>query len=328
MSKVSVIIPVYNNEKYIEKCIRSVMEQTYQNLEIIVIDDGSTDGSYRILEKLKQKDKRITVIHQENAGVAAARNKGLDIAAGDYLTFVDGDDYISDDYIEKLYQCARRYDAEMVICGLAFVSEKGEILQKTVPGEYKRFEKEEWTFRISAVCSHFYCRKLWEEYHIRFYAGERGEDMPISLFFSAVCEKIVTLQECGYFYVQHMASAMHNFKGLKNYSLPYCALEESIKKVQTIGIKNSRDNYELFVLRILCTCLFQLARGASAEKIRELCDYIERILKTYFPEYNKNRKTRLFSDIEVPFSQKTAVWLLVYLVRMRILYPAARLICL
>ena len=95
MEKVSVIVPVYNNEKYVETCIRSICQQTYQNLEILVINDGSTDGSRQILERMAEKDKRIRLIHQENAGVSAARNKGIELADGEYLTFVDGDDYVS-----------------------------------------------------------------------------------------------------------------------------------------------------------------------------------------------------------------------------------------
>ena len=99
MEKVSVIVPVYNNEKYVETCIRSICQQTYQNLEILVINDGSTDGSRQILERMAEKDKRIRLTHQENAGVSAARNKGIELADGEYLTFVDGDDYVSADYI-------------------------------------------------------------------------------------------------------------------------------------------------------------------------------------------------------------------------------------
>lgn len=91
---VSVIIPVYNGAEFVEKCIRSVMEQSYRDLEIIVIDDGSTDNSYEICQKLAKEDDRIRLVHQENAGVSAARNKGLDLAQGEYVTFVDADDLL------------------------------------------------------------------------------------------------------------------------------------------------------------------------------------------------------------------------------------------
>lgn len=327
MDTVSIIIPVYNNEKYIKKCIRSVREQTYSDLEIIVIDDGSTDHSGEILKHLAETDDRIVLHHQINAGVAAARNKGLDLATGKYLTFIDGDDYVSRDYIEKLLKRMKETDSEMVICGLTYVNVEGKILSVLVPSGYKRLVREEWTFRISAVCSHFYRRELWERYRIRFFSGERGEDMPISLFFSAICGKIEVLSEAGYFYVQHKSSARHNFRGLKKYQLPYKALEEMVQEIGKIGVSNSQEFYELFVLRILATCLFDLARGASKEDMKQLCDYILRMLQTYFPKYYRNKKVSLFSDVKVPLSQKAAVWLLVLLVRTKLIYLVSRILC-
>ena len=134
MPKVSIIIPVYNNEKYVEKCIRSVMNQTFRDLEILVIDDGSTDKSGEILDHLAAEDKRIRLFHQENSGVAAARNKGLDSATGEYFTFVDGDDYIASDYIEKLHTCAVEKGVKMVICGLTHVDKDGIVLGQITPG--------------------------------------------------------------------------------------------------------------------------------------------------------------------------------------------------
>ena len=95
---ISVIIPVYNCEKYIKKCIESILNQTYKDLEVIVIDDGSKDSSLNICNKLMKEDYRLTVIHQENQGVSSARNKGLENAQGEYIVFVDGDDWVEDIY--------------------------------------------------------------------------------------------------------------------------------------------------------------------------------------------------------------------------------------
>lgn len=326
MPEVSVIIPVYNNEKFVGTCIHSVLDQTFRDLELLVIDDGSTDQSGEILENLAAQDPRIRLIRQPNAGVSAARNRGLDAARGTFVTFVDGDDYIGNDYIEKLYTFAVKNNTDMVVCGADFVDEDGRVLRTIVPGPYRRFKNEEWTFRISAVWSHFYRRELWEKYEVRFLPGERGEDMPISLFFSAVCDKIATIPGTGYYYVQHENSAVHNFKGLKNYSLPYKGLETMIQKIRRTGVANSPGFYELFVLRILSTCFFELAPGASKEKMREVCDYIVRILTTYFPRYYRNKKARLTSGLDIPFSQKAAVKLLILLVRTRLIYPASRLL--
>ena len=325
MPEVSVIIPVYNNEKFVEKCIRSVMEQSFQDLEILVVNDGSTDRSNEILKRLVAEDSRIIYFSQENRGVALARNRALDMASGKYLTFVDGDDYIGRDYISRLYTAAEQKNTEMLICGFTCVDVEGNVLSSTVPGEYQRYEREEWTFRISAVWSHFYRRSLWEKHHTRFRPEERGEDMPISLFFSAVCDKIATISEAGYYYVQHPSSAVHNFRGLKKYRLPYVALEDAIGRIRETGISNSPEFCELFVLRILSTCFFQLAPGASKDKMKELCDYIIRILDTYFPQYYKNRNARLTAPLDIPLVQKAAVMILILLVRTRAIYPVGRL---
>ena len=326
MPAVSVVIPVYNSEKYVEKCIQSVMAQTLPDLEIIIINDGSTDESGRILRELTQKDSRIVLLEQANQGVAAARNQGVEKATGKYITFVDGDDYLQEDYIELMYNLAEKETLDMVICGLTYVDEGGKELNRVVPGVYKRLENEEWTFRVSAVCSHLYRRELWKRYDVKFQSGERGEDMPISLFFAAICPRINTLPECGYYYVQHASSAIHNFKGLEKYSLPYKGLENTLTRVNKIGIQNSPEFYELFVMRIFATCLFQLAPGASYEKTKELCDYISCTVNTYFPTYWKNSKAKLNAKVDIPFTQKAAVKVLMLLLKTKLLKPFGRLI--
>ena len=103
MPKISVIVPVYKAEKFLATCIESILNQTYGNLEIILVDDGSPDSCGKICEKYALSDSRVKVVHQKNAGVAAARNVGLDLAEGDYVTFVDSDDYIQPRMEEKLF---------------------------------------------------------------------------------------------------------------------------------------------------------------------------------------------------------------------------------
>ncbi len=118
---ISVIIPAYNIEQYIERCLESVCGQTYSRLEIIVIDDGSSDGTGNIIDELARKDSRIVTIHKENGGVSAARNTGLDIAKGDYIGFVDGDDIIESDMYELLLRNALKYQADISHCGYQMV---------------------------------------------------------------------------------------------------------------------------------------------------------------------------------------------------------------
>lgn len=112
---VSVIVPCYNVARYIKKCIQSIINQTYSSIEIIIVDDGSPDETPQILDELILKDNRIKVIHKNNEGVSAARNSGLRIAAGDYIVFVDGDDYLAEDYVSYMLQLAEKDDADFVL---------------------------------------------------------------------------------------------------------------------------------------------------------------------------------------------------------------------
>lgn len=113
---ISVIIPVYNVEKYIEECVESIINQTYKNMEIILVDDGSTDNSGKICDEYIEKDERIKVIHKKNGGLSSARNEGIKIANGKYLTFIDSDDYITSDMIEELYLSLTKTNSDISIC--------------------------------------------------------------------------------------------------------------------------------------------------------------------------------------------------------------------
>ena len=141
---ISILIPVYNIKKYIEKCLESVITQTYENIEIIVIDDGSTDGSEKICDDYKKIDNRIHVIHKQNEGLVAARKTGVQIAKGQYCFCLDGDDWIESDAIEKLLFYIKKYDCD-IVQGLAYFEyEDGSYVKRTEPvkaGKYNIFEK-------------------------------------------------------------------------------------------------------------------------------------------------------------------------------------------
>jgi len=126
--KVSVIIPVYNVEKYLKECLNSIVNQTLKDIEIICVDDGSTDDSLNILNEYAQKDSRITVLTQKNQGAAVARNKGLDIANGEYLSILDSDDFFDITMLEKMYYKAISTDADVVICGAKSIDEQSKLI--------------------------------------------------------------------------------------------------------------------------------------------------------------------------------------------------------
>ena len=117
---ISVIIPVYNVDKYLSQCIESVLRQTFLNLEILLIDDGSTDGSGNICDQYAMKDNRIQVVHKINGGVSSARNVGLELANGEFIAFIDGDDFVSENYIESLYRNLKENNSDMAFCEYAY----------------------------------------------------------------------------------------------------------------------------------------------------------------------------------------------------------------
>ena len=140
--KISVIVPVYNCDPYVEQCIRSILAQSYTDLEIICVNDGSTDDSGTILDKLACEDARIRVIHQKNAGASAARNMGIDLATGDLITFVDSDDIIEPDMYETLLPYFDEKNVDIVHCGYKRVHLDGSIKDVNGTGKLVRQNKE------------------------------------------------------------------------------------------------------------------------------------------------------------------------------------------
>ena len=213
---ISVIIPVYKSEKYIEQCIRSVMNQTYTDLEIIAIDDGSPDSSGVICDKLAKEDKRIVVIHQANGGVSAAQNAGLERAMGDYLVFLDGDDYLSPVLIERLFVTLQDNDVDMVMCDyIPFTGNSAEEVEGHNAGETIRYNTKEAIIElIKDEKIHYfswgkiYKRSLFGD--VRFPIGIRYDDVYIMHRVFANCSSAVYLPEALYYYRQHEGSVLQN----------------------------------------------------------------------------------------------------------------------
>lgn len=130
---VSVVLPIYNVEKYLERCMNSVINQTYKNIEIIMVDDGSTDSSGKLCDEWKEKDDRIRVIHKSNEGLGLARNTGIENANGEFICFFDSDDYIDTDTIEILYETAKKYDSQIVTFGFRTVNSEGQVVSENIP---------------------------------------------------------------------------------------------------------------------------------------------------------------------------------------------------
>lgn len=130
--KISIIVPVYNSEKYLEKCLKSIVNQTYENIEIILVNDGSTDNSKKICEHFEKNDRRIILINQDNKGVSAARNIGIELSTGKYITFIDSDDFVAQNYIEDLYKQCNDKNADLSICGTNDIDNNKKIIKTSI----------------------------------------------------------------------------------------------------------------------------------------------------------------------------------------------------
>ena len=183
---ISVIVPVYNVEAFLPRCVDSILAQTYDDLEIILVDDGATDGSGALCDAYAAKDSRITVIHKENGGLSSARNAGLDAAAGEYIAFVDSDDWIEPEMYGHMLSLMGKYDAKLVCAGRYDVSEKtGEKTVGLCPKKEEAVTAEEMVGRIflwdgcdSSACDKLYHRSLLETF--RYPEGKVCEDVPVT----------------------------------------------------------------------------------------------------------------------------------------------------
>ncbi len=222
MVKVSVIVPVYNTEHMLKACIDSLLHQTLQEIELIFVDDGSTDGSLDLLHQYRQKDRRIRLLsNKKNMGGAIARNKGLSVASGKYIQFVDSDDYIERDTLESLYRISEQNHAELCYMGMQFHLEKGveelkaqNRIRGKYPGVYdgkvllgKFIENNEFFLYL---CSVFYRRSFLEAHELNFrnlFVGEGG-----NLILRSLChaKRVVVCPEKYYHYRIHGKSVMHS----------------------------------------------------------------------------------------------------------------------
>ena len=202
---ISVIIPVYNVEKYLERCVSSVLGQTYGNLEVVLVDDGSRDKSGEICDRLADSDSRIKVIHKENGGISSARNMGIDASKGAYIGFIDSDDYISPVMMEKLYTLVKDTDSQIGVTGRINKYESGyeEVSFKTdnsLTLQRKDAVRELLLKRIMDVsaCDKLFKRELFED--LRFPLGETNEDNAVMFNLFLRCERIAHTDTADYYY--------------------------------------------------------------------------------------------------------------------------------
>ena len=274
--KISVIVPVYNCENFLQKTVDSIVSQSYKNLEIILVDDGSTDSSPEICDKWAEKDSRIKVIHKENGGASSARNAGLDIASGDYIAFVDGDDYIDHDMYEIMLSHILHYGADAASCGM--VREN-----KNAPDEewgsadaeveiVDNIELLKMVGQASGILPVSPCNKLFSKSavgEIRFDTRFKyAEDVLFNYFVSKNINKMVSQNAARYHYVSNDSSASHKTFDEQRFDE---------HKVMDIILADAADNSDLLnyciqgdVLKSFRTIKRMMVSNNETDKFKEI----------------------------------------------------------
>ena len=290
-TKISVIIPVYNVEKYLPKCLDSVLNQGFDGVEIIAVNDGSTDSSGEILKTYAEKYNNIIVINQENGGQGDAKNKGIKNASGDYFLFLDSDDSIKKDTLKVCYDTATKTDADIVWFGRESISESGNSLgfKKIHTGEMRLIDKDEMPLLYaddSFITNKLIKKELFLDNNIFYPERAWYEDFRVLAKIFLKAKKIALLEDCFYNYLIRSNSIMHVQNTDRNIEMIY-ALDDIIDYYKENGeFENHRE--ELSYTASLHIMVFATLRVASIDThhplLKKFYDYTEE----KFPDFKEN----------------------------------------
>ena len=296
---ITVIVPVYNVEKYIIRCIESVVNQTYKNLEILFVDDGTPDNSAKICQQYADKDSRITVLHKKNGGLSDARNFAMDRMNGDYVTFIDSDDYVSIYYIENLYNALSKENADMSISWFKDVFE--DDLPKYTDGSntlenYELLAADKCLERMFyqdyveiSAWGKLYKKDLFN--NLRYPFGKLYEDIPVTPVAVQKCKNIAVIRNCDYFYFQRI-------DGIQNMKFNTKKMDaiENMNFLKSFIAENSPNNLIAFKCRYFSTVsniLFQIYDDDHKKEKDLLWNELKKVRKDVLFNSKARKKARI-----------------------------------
>ena len=278
--KVSIIIPVYNSEAFLSRCLGSVTGQSLGEIEIICVDDGSTDSSYDLLKEWAAKDSRIVVLHQANGRQGKARNAALAIAKGEYIGMVDSDDYVPSDYFERLYNAAEINGAEIAVCG---ITKEKKHWNKTIVSYNETVVEDDAGSKLS-LCNcppdfhpvnKLYSRRMLERLALRFDEGVQYEDVMFVL--RAICEsgRMVTVPNVSYMYVLNPSSTVKSRQTRAKQQQKYMAHRSMVDyiKANGIDIPDRYRNITVGYFSLFGICLWKI-KEKDNKRILRLFDFL------------------------------------------------------
>lgn len=272
---ISIIVPVYKTEKYLDKCLKSIVNQTYKNLEIILVDDGSPDKCPMICDEWAEKDDRIKVIHKENGGVSSARNAGLDLSSGDFIGFVDADDFVNENMYSCLIDDLIKHQSDISMCSINFLDENGNIYKSDDELNLTNFIEDNCNNLVNemyrtcnchlvALWNKLYSKKLFKT--LRFPEGRLFEDWTLIPMIYFECKRLSYISDKLYNYSAHrVGSAVHTYT-LKRYYDCVCA---------------DYDHFNYFQKRNVCEFNYNISYYAKSD--------FRKCIKYYYPS-KENKK--------------------------------------
>ena len=299
MELISVIVPVYNVEPYIAECIESIQNQTYKNLEIILVDDGSKDNSGDICDQYASYDERIKVIHQENGGLSAARNAGIEVAKGDYIAFVDSDDYIGQTMYEDLLHLLKEHSLDMIGCSV-FRDKSGTIIEGCNDEQLEIYEKDD----ALRLAMHDEFTSVWNKLYkqdivkdIRFPVGRKFEDSATSYLYVANANRVGHINRCYYYYrvnPNSITQTSFDAKSRLDFVLGY---EERLQYAIDHQLPYVDDCNSLLMKAVLSCLTAYYAKPAGNEVYYDKCKRMIEIYRkdTSYKELNTKYKLFLWS---------------------------------
>lgn len=299
---ISVIVPVYNVEKYLERCLDSIREQSYTKLQMILIDDGSSDLSGSICDNYKERDTRIEVIHKTNGGLSSARNAGLDVAIGDYIAFVDSDDWIEPEMLETMLEDMAQFDADMVVTGYA-KTEDGRMVEQISLGKGLTDGVSALKGLLTSMDAHvwnrLYKKSLFDD--VRFMEGRNYEDVEIMHKLLLKC-RWVYYEETHFYCYEQRFNAITQTPSIKNYQDWFMSSLDRIKYLRQY--KPELAEYGFIELTesylALCKCFIYLP--LKNYQIREIINPKRKIMKEELKRIRVRTLLPMKVRIELKFS--------------------------
>ena len=299
MPLISVIVPVYNVEKYLQKCVDSILNQTFSDFELFLVDDGSPDNCGIICDEYAKKDNRIIVIHKKNGGLSDARNVAIDRAKGEYLTFIDSDDYVAENHLESLYKALMNNGSDIAVANITSFDDNKFQESFYCPTDRELVLEGNDVFNTiyqPCACSKLYKKLIFDV--IRYPVGKLYEDVFVYHDVLAKAKRIVLTGQNTYFYLLRENSIMH-----QEYKLDFTdiidAIELRIKKLEELDLQKLADENRVFIYSRVGVAFANLDPDVPENKKR-----LEEIKAIYDEEYPKLMKTTNNSK------QKFRYWLL------------------